>query len=473
MRVAKLKNRPLLAAISLALAAVTGGAASAATTAAGTPATAPVAAASAGNLLAPASGTRPDVVADPGAAPWRPVPTADVAKQCGLSPRLLKAAYPEMSITPFAVIRYGKLCWSGGTTKDLSETYEVNSEAKTFTALLFGIIAARTNVDENTLVRTWLTPGEMNVDLIGTALTQPPLNPNATVYNILTQTGQDPLLSYGLRLPWFYDAAGNFGMNSLVSLMDKVVRANPKAFPGAHSANDVAKLYLFKPLGMTATRWDGVVAAHTLYSNVWDMAKLGQLILRKGRWQGRQIVDEDYVYRMTHPEVEDVNTSYGYLTWMNAAKGAAALFGEKNDQTCEPYAGWRTYPHPPAYDAPSDNGGAPFHTRIDDGIAWADGSGGNFTEIHRGLDMVLIVKNDETAQKTDPASQQIGKENSTGLEYHRMWRILRPALVAQDPRYRGNVAAFCSAYRSSSYAPDLVSGWNARSGFGSVHLGRP
>jgi CubicO group peptidase (beta-lactamase class C family) len=346
----------------------------------------------------------------------------------------------------------------------------VNSEAKTFTALLFGIIAARTDVDENTLVRDWLTPGEMNVDPIATALTLPPLNPNSRVFNLLTQTGQDPDQQYGYRPPWFYNAEGGLGMNALVKLMDKVVQANPDAFPGSSSANDVAENELFKPLGMTATHWDGVVASHTLYSNVLDMAKLGELLLRKGRWGNRQIVDPDYIYRMSHPQVEDINTSYGYLTWLNAAANAAVLFQEKNDQTCEPYAGWKRYPHAPTYDSTSDNGGAPFRSGIDDGIFWGDGAGGNFTEVHRGLDMVLVVRDDETAPKSDPQSQAIGKANPTGLEYHRMWRILRPALIAADPKYKGDEAGFCNAYRKGLYAPDLISGWSASSGFGSVHL---
>ena len=429
--------------------------------------------AAAGTGAATAASAAP-VVAGDTAAPWTPVPASQVAQACRLSPKLLKAAYPEMSITPFAVIRYGKLCWVGGDKKALNETYEVQSEAKTFTALLFGIVAARTNVDENTLVRDWLTPGEMNVDAIATLLTLPPLNPNARVFNLLTQTGQDPDLQYGYRPPWFYDAVGAFGMNSLVTLMDKVVKANPDAFPGSYSINDVANNELFKPLGMTHTHWDGVVASHTLYSNVLDMAKFGQLLLRQGRWGNRQIVDPDYVYRMSHPQIEDIHTGYGYLTWLNDAQGAAALFQEKTDQTCSPYAGWKRYPHAPTYEAPSDNGGAPYHKGIDDGIFWADGAGGNFTEIHRGLDMVLVVRDDETAQKSDPKSQQIGGadpiNNPTGLEFHRMWRIVRPALIALDPRFKGNERAFCNAYRTSTYAPDLVSPWNATSGFGSVHL---
>ena len=170
-----------------------------------------------------------------------------------------------------------------------------------------------------------------------------------------------------------------------------------------------------------------------------------------------------------HLAGDDVHTGYGYLTWLNDASGAATLFQMKTDQVCTPYAGWKDYPHAPTNEAPNDNGGAPFRDGIDDGVFWADGSGGNFTEVHRGLDLVLVIKDDETAQKSDPTSQEIGKANPTGLEYHRMWRILRPALIDEDPKYHGDQGAFCNAYRTSNYAPDLISGWNSRSGFGSVH----
>jgi CubicO group peptidase (beta-lactamase class C family) len=408
-------------------------------------------------------------VARDSADPWRQVPRSRVAAKCGLSPKELDAAYPELSITPFAVIRYGRLCWSGGSKKGLHQTYEVASEAKTFSALLFGVIAARTDVDENDRVYDWATPGEMNTDLVGTLLSQPPINPNARIFHLLTQTGQDPL-GYGLRPPWFYDAVGVFGMNALVTIMNNVVKANPKAFPGCKTANDVAKKYLFKPLGMRHTYWEGVVASHSLYSTVLDMAKLGQLMLRKGRWGKQQIVDPDYIYRMSHPQVEDVHTGYGYLTWLNTFHGAALLFQMKTDQVCAPYTGWRRYPHPPMYDAPNAHGGDPFTRGYDDGVFWADGAGGNFTEIHRGLDLVLVIRDDEAAQSKDPEAQKRGSMNATGFEYHRMWRIVRPALIAEDPTYRGREAAFCNAYRTGSYAPDLISRWNARSGWGSVHL---
>ena len=452
---ALMRKRPLVASLAVLAALGLGGT----SMAAGTPASSSASGSGSGRT-----------VEFPGAAPWKQVPLSRVAQECGLDPKLLSKAAPKMALSPYAIIRYGKLCASGGSMKARTETYEVNSAAKTFTALLFGVIATRTTVDENTYVRDWLSQADQSVDVLATAITRPPLNPDAKVFHLLTQTGHNADLRYGHRMPWFYDAVGNFGMNSLVLLMDKVVKANPQVFPGSKSARDVARNEIFKPLGMTHTDWDGVVASHTLYSSVFDMAKLGELMLRKGRWGNRQIVSEDYIYRMTHPQVEDVHTGYGYLTWLNAASGVAALFDFKTEKECSPFAGWKRYAHAPTFEAPNDNGGAPFKDhRYDDGVFWADGAGGQFTYVHRGLDLVIVTRDDENGQKGDPQSAERGRANPTGLEFHRMWRLLRPALIAMDPKFRGNQAAFCKAYREGTYAPDLISAWKPENGFGLAH----
>jgi hypothetical protein len=89
--------------------------------------------------------------------------------------------------------------------------------------------------------------------------------------------------------------------------------------------------------------------------------------------------------------------------------------------------------------------------------------------VHRGLDLVIVTRDDEAGQKNDPESVERGSSNPTGLEFHRMWRLLRPALIAMDPKYKGDEAAFCKAYREGTYAPDLISAWNAKSGFGLAH----
>ena len=102
--------------------------------------------------------------------------------------------------------------------------------------------------------------------------------------------------------------------------MDRAIAAEPEQFPGVKNVVELAQKELFDPLGMKASSWAGGQIAGNLITNVRDMARLGQLVLQRGRWQGRQLIDEEYLYRMTHPAFEDVNTGYGYLTYVNAAK---------------------------------------------------------------------------------------------------------------------------------------------------------
>ena len=401
---------------------------------------------------APGKAKAPDF---PGSAPWQQVPRNKVVKECGLEPALLESVEPTLGQTPYVIVRYGKLCWAGGDAAQRAETYGVMSVTKTLAALLFGIVAARTDVNELTRVSDWVPPGEQSNDVPATLLAQRPANPDARVFHLLTMTEHNPSLAYGTRLPWMYESTGQNGLNSLIRLIDNVVEAHPAAFPGSTSARELAINELFKPLGMTSTNWDGNLAAFGMNSSVYDLARLGELMLRKGRWGDEQIVDEDFIYRMTHPQVEDIQTHYGYLTWLNAAAGQALDNGDTSDLACSPFAGWRQYPHAPTFDAPDDRGGAPFRDGHDVGVFWAQGLGGQHVIVHRALDLVIVVRDE-------------GNAENQGV--HRPWHLLRPALVAHDPTYAGDETAFCDAYRRGAHAPDLLSPWSEGSGFGSIRL---
>lgn len=219
-------------------------------------------------------------------------------------------------------------------------------------------------------------------------------------------------------------------------MMDRAVQRSPTAFPGLSSAGEVFVREILTPLGLTKT----------------NMGRLGRLMLRKGGWNGRQIIDEDYVYRMSHPSFEDANTAYGYLTWLNATGGNAdSGAGNGTDNICNPYAAWQHFPHPPSFEPSNSEGGSPFpNHRHDIGAFEAVGLFGQMIFVHRGLDLVIAVREGDGAPQF-------------------AWNQIRPALVALDPVYAGDEAAFCDAYRSSSYAPDLVSAWESGSGFGALN----
>ncbi|MFX0080511.1 MAG: hypothetical protein ACFE94_02045 [Candidatus Hodarchaeota archaeon] len=52
-----------------------------------------------------------------------------------------------------------------------------------------------------------------------------------------------------------------------------------------------------------------------------DAAKLRQLFLNKGKWDGKQIISEQYLNEMTKPSFLETNSGYGYLVWLNNSLG--------------------------------------------------------------------------------------------------------------------------------------------------------
>lgn len=89
-----------------------------------------------------------------------------------------------------------------------------------------------------------------------------------------------------------------------------------------------AEQRLFKPLGITSFEWlkdaRGIpLAASGLRLTPREMATIGQLLLQKGKWNGRQLVPAAWVTAQTsaHIAVQPdpaCGTKYGYFTWLFA-----------------------------------------------------------------------------------------------------------------------------------------------------------
>jgi CubicO group peptidase (beta-lactamase class C family) len=83
---------------------------------------------------------------------------------------------------------------------------------------------------------------------------------------------------------------------------------------------DYAKERLFAPIGISDVAWseyEGIAnGGSELFLRPRDMARLGYLVLRRGRWEGRQVLLEEWVDKMTAPmlstNVEQLGEMYGY-----------------------------------------------------------------------------------------------------------------------------------------------------------------
>jgi CubicO group peptidase (beta-lactamase class C family) len=402
-------------------------------------------AASASSHGSPNSGVGPpgshQIPAGPGADPWDPVPRDQVAEVCGLDPDLLDEI-DEQFANAFSIVRFGRLCWTGGGGAPADETYGVFSVTKSFGATLVGMVAARSSLSDTDLVSEWLTPAEMAANpLLGRTGT---INPNATIAHMLATTSTKPNLGVDQKGTFVYDTLGTRELNRLILVINRVIEREPENFPGITTAYQFAQQELFDVIGMHDSRWaPGTGFGFGLESSVHDMARLGLLWLRKGNWDGAQLIDEAYMYRMLHPAFPDTNPGYGYATWLNTASPTSSV--APTVPVCAPYATWPEYPHEPFFEATHDYGGSPFDDQpFDIGLAYAAGAGGQWIIVHRGLDMVF------TARSLTPNGPQI------------LWDAVRPALVALDPVFQGDEAGFCEQYQASAYAPTLLSGWAPR-----------
>ena len=89
-----------------------------------------------------------------------------------------------------------------------------------------------------------------------------------------------------------------------------------------------AEKRLFGPLQFSRYQWerheDGTLWSNgDLYIRPRDLAKVGQLVLDNGRWQGRQIVSENWVKVSTQFQTKARHGfNYGYQWWLGSARYA-------------------------------------------------------------------------------------------------------------------------------------------------------
>lgn len=74
------------------------------------------------------------------------------------------------------------------------------------------------------------------------------------------------------------------------------------------------------PQGINTAGWG-------LFLTPSDMAKIGQLYLNRGAWDGRQLVSAEWIAESTrvHSRWDELNLSYGYLWWIIDGDSYAAL----------------------------------------------------------------------------------------------------------------------------------------------------
>ena len=120
---------------------------------------------------------------------------------------------------------------------------------------------------------------------------------------------------------WQYNSGGVIALGGAIGLA-----------AGMNTA-DYARTYLLRPIEITEDKWvRGFpdLLPHTgggLFMSTRDLARVGYLVLRRGNWNGTQVVPEAWLTESTRPLVTPTyriggrTSSYGYLWWLYTLDG--------------------------------------------------------------------------------------------------------------------------------------------------------
>ncbi len=134
------------------------------------------------------------------------------------------------------------------------------------------------------------------------------------------------------------DPGTKFDYNSMNSFM---LSAAIQAKSG-QTMFDFLKDRIFDPMGIREIFWEKSPMGYTkggwgCFIRPEDACKIGQLLLNKGEWNGKQLVPKHWVEEMTRSHVDNGKFGYGYQLWMEERPGGYAmngLFGQ--DVICYP-----------------------------------------------------------------------------------------------------------------------------------------
>lgn len=234
----------------------------------------------------------------------------------------------------FMVLRNGKVICEANFAPYRSRIWHItHSMCKSITGMAIGLLVeeGKLSLDENIydIFQKNLNPFTKI------------FRPKITVENLLTMTsgvtfnesgiisGNDWLTSY-INSSITGNPGESFQYNSLNTYVLSAIVTERTGL----TLTEYLEPRLFTPLGITRYFWETCPKGITkggwgLFLCTEDMAKLGQLYLQKGKWQGQQIIPEFWVEVSTakHKESVEGTFGYGYQLWMESRPGSFEFNG--------------------------------------------------------------------------------------------------------------------------------------------------
>lgn len=219
-------------------------------------------------------------------------------------------------------------------TQSQATQHDLRSATKSITSLLVGIAIDKgfiNSIDDK--IGQYLTTSGLKVKKC-----LDPRKADITIKNLITMSsgldcndwdrrskGQEDKvykkrnwLQYFLDLPMLHDPGTQTSYCTMGQILAVEIVSQATGMP----IDVFAQQYLFEPLGIEEVSWghtskrkDILPSGKRLYMRSRDLAKIGQLLLHKGQWQGQQVVSEAWVATSTKTTKRLSGLGYGFLWW--------------------------------------------------------------------------------------------------------------------------------------------------------------
>lgn len=218
---------------------------------------------------------------------------------------------------------------------DADEPVNVKSASKSLLSALVGIAIERGELDGVDQTLGELLPGRVSGEKAGITLedllTMSSGLETVSGANYGAWVSSDNWVDAALDQPLVDDPGSTFtystGDSHLVSaILTEATGMSTRAY---------AEKHLLEPLGISVSWWErdpqGIYMGGNQFSmSARDLARLGELYLHQGKWEGKQIVPAAWVERSTRVHAEgwpDRYGQYGYFWWVRPEQQAYVAVG--------------------------------------------------------------------------------------------------------------------------------------------------
>jgi len=266
---------------------------------------------------------------------WRTATPESQGLDSGVLAEMLDDARSRsLPIHSVVIVRNGHVVLDAGFYPyEPGRLHDVASVTKSVTSLLVGIALDKRYLKSVDQPVVSLLPGAASATL-------DPRKRQITIEHLLTMTSgldcgfgagepelaamrrSDDWAAFALSMPMRATPGAQFAYCSPNNhLLSSIVSATT-----GESLLSFARQHLFGPLGIHEAVWPADAKGRThgwgdLHLYPRDLAKIAYLYLRGGRWEGRQIVSEEWVRQSIAPRVTIRDgQGYGYSWWINTSR---------------------------------------------------------------------------------------------------------------------------------------------------------